>query len=59
MIFQHEMFFIIEKNLRLPGQFWREAWKDRNRCGRGSEEERKKWEPPYVVTLLLINACEN
>lgn len=53
------MFFIIEKNLKLPDQFWRETWKGRNRCGRGSEEERKKWEPPYVVTLLLINACEN
>lgn len=50
---------MIEKNLELPSQFWREAWKGRDRCGRGSQEERKKYEPPYVITFLLINACEN
>lgn len=54
------MFIIIEtgKNQDPQTNPW-EAQKGRDRCGRGSQEEREIYESPCVLTLLLVNACEN
>lgn len=54
------MFIILEREETQNPQSnpW-EAQKGGDRCGRGSQEEREMSEPPCVLTLLLVDTCEN